>query len=335
MENFLTKNGETLILVGMAGTVVLVLVLVWQFLNRAPRQSLPDRLRDRIGGRGRRASAADVAAKSLRKDTADSSFAGLDRIIKQVVPQPERLRARLKRTGGSMTPGVYLMLSLLIGLVTFYLIGVLLGLAAAPALLAGFAAALIVPHLIVGMMIGRRTKKFMLAFPDALEIMIRGLRSGLPLTESMRIVSTEMTGPIGQEFRNMVDAMRIGQDFDEILWKTAERLDITDFRFFAVTVSIQRETGGNLAETLGNLADVLRKRLQMRLKVKALSSEARASAVIIALLPFIMFGGIFAINPSYMMPMITDSRGIMLLAFAGVSLLMGVFVMSRMIKMEV
>lgn len=335
MERILSEYGETFVLVGAICTLILVLILVWQFLNRQPRHSLQERLRDRVGGGRRSRAAAEIGHRSLRKDTADSSIAGLDRVIKQLLPRPEKLRARLKRTGTSMTPGVYLMMSLLVALITFYLFAIVAGLAAAASVLAAFATALIVPHMIVGMLIGRRTKKFMVAFPDALDVMIRGLRSGLPLTESMRIVGTEMTGPVGQEFRTMVDAMRIGQEFDQVLWQTAERLDITDFRFFAVTVSIQRETGGNLAETLGNLADVLRKRLQMRLKVKALSSEARASAVIIALLPFIMFGVIFSVNPNYMMPMLTDNRGIVLLVFAGISLLIGVFVMTRMIKLEI
>lgn len=129
--------------------------------------------------------------------------------------------------------------------------------------------------------------------------------------------------------------MKLGQTLEEILWETAQRVDVPEFRFFVISISIQRETGGNLAETLENLSDVLRKRQQMRLKVRALSSEARASAMIIAALPFVMMGIIMMVNSGYIMQLFEDDRGIAMLVGAGISLCTGIIVMAKMIKFEI
>ncbi len=119
--------------------------------------------------------------------------------------------------------------------------------------------------------------------------MVRGLRSGLPITETLGIVAGEIQGPVGLEFRLVSDKMKIGRTMEAALQDTADRLGTPEFQFFVITLAIQRETGGNLAETLSNLADVLRKRGQMKLKIKAMSSELKASAYIVGSLPFVVF----------------------------------------------
>jgi tight adherence protein B len=164
---------------------------------------------------------------------------------------------------------------------------------------------------------------------------VRGLRSGLPVTESIRTIGTEVPDPIGVEFRTVTDGVGLGQSLEEALWDAAKRLDTPEFKFFVVSLSIQRETGGNLAETLSNLADILRRRRQMRLKIKAMSSEARASAYILASLPFIVFGAITIFNPGYSMQLFEDPRGHVLVAAGLTSLVVGVLVMAKMIRFEI
>src|SRR4029450_765749 len=138
--------------------------------------------------------------------------------------------------------------------------------------------------------------------------MVRRLRSGLRIPETLGIVSGEIPGPVGAEFRAVSDKMKIGRTMEAALQETADRLGTAEFQFFVITLAIQRETGGNLAETLSNLADVLRKRGQMELKIRAMSSESKASAYIVGSLPFIVFGLVTMVNPGYMSGFFVDQR---------------------------
>jgi tight adherence protein B len=184
-------------------------------------------------------------------------------------------------------------------------------------------------------MIGRRKKKFLANFPDAIEVLIRGLKAGLPASESMRIVAQEMTGPVAEEFTRITDALRLGGDFDAVLWGAGERINLPEFNFFIITLSIQRETGGNLGETLENLTDMLRKRRQVRLKVKALSSEAKASAIIIGSLPFALFGILYMLNRDYVMTLFTHPTGPILVGIGFAMQFVGVAVMAKLVKFEI
>jgi tight adherence protein B len=189
--------------------------------------------------------------------------------------------------------------------------------------------------MIVGRMIKKRMKQFIARFPDAIELLVRGLRSGLPISETMSVVGTEVPDPVGAEFRAVADRMRIGRTMEQALQETADKLNTPEFQFFVITLAIQRETGGNLAETLGNLADVLRKRMQMKLKIGAMSSESKASAYIIGALPFFVFGIIYWMNPAYMGTFFTDQRLIYTAIGGGVWMAIGVFIMAKMINFEI
>ncbi|MEQ9360328.1 MAG: type II secretion system F family protein, partial [Rhodospirillales bacterium] len=129
--------------------------------------------------------------------------------------------------------------------------------------------------------------------------------------------------------------VKFGAKINDALWATAHRLDIPEFKFFVVSLSVQQETGGNLAETLANLSDILRRRRQMKLKIKAMSSEAKASAMILGSLPFVMFCIIYLMNPDYESLLFTDPRGRLILGGGLVAMAMGVFVMSRMVRFEI
>ncbi len=193
----------------------------------------------------------------------------------------------------------------------------------------------VMPHMVVGFMIKRRSNAFTVKFPDAIELLVRGLRSGLPVTETLGVVATEVPGLVGEEFKLITDRIKVGRTMEDALQETADRLNMPEFNFFVITLAIQRETGGNLAETLANLADVLRKRSQMKLKIKAMSSESKASAYIVGSLPFIVFTMIWWINPEYLGGFFTDDRlivtGLGGLTWMGIS----AFIMAKMVSFEI
>ncbi|HEY0837662.1 MAG TPA: type II secretion system F family protein [Azospirillum sp.] len=286
------------------------------------------------GQKGRRAGGAGKAA-SLRLDRADSSNATLDRLIKALVPNPERIRDRLARTGRRIPLGQYVIASLLIAAMTWAILSQVLRLPAAVTLSLATIVGLGVPHLTVKVMGDRRVAAFVAQFPDAIDLIVRGLRSGLPVTESINAVAREMAEPLGTEFRRVGDAVRLGQSLDAALWDVAKRIDTPEFRFLIIAMAIQRETGGNLAETLGNLSDLLRKRRQMKMKVRALSSEARASAYIVGSLPFLMFGAISFLKPDYATMFFHDPRGQIMGAIALGMIIAGGLVMARMVRFDI
>ena len=258
----------------------------------------------------------------------------VDNLFSTLIPKPALMRRRLEQTGKDISLGRYAMAS--VGLLV--VVAALLMFKGAPFLLAFFAgmfAGVAIPHFVVGFLIKRRVNKFNSNFPDAIELMVRGLRSGLPITETLGIVAGEITGPVGVEFRAVADKMKIGRTMEAALQETADRLGTAEFQFFVITLAIQRETGGNLAETLSNLDDVLRKRAQMRLKIRAMSSESKASAYIVGSLPVIVFTLVWMINPDYMGNFFTDQR----LIVAGIGGLIwmsiGAFIMMKMVNFEI
>ena len=251
-----------------------------------------------------------------------------------LIPRPALMRQRLEQTGKPISLGKYALSSL--GLMVF--VAALLMIKGAPFLLAffvGLFAGVAVPHFVVGFLIKRRLNQFNANFPDAIELMVRGLRSGLPITETLGIVAGEISGPVGIEFRAVADKMKIGRTMEAALQETSDRLGTAEFQFFVITLAIQRETGGNLAETLSNLADVLRKRGQMKLKIRAMSSESKASAYIVGSLPFVVFSLVWMVNPGYMGGFFEDQRlivaGLGGLCWMGI----GVFIMAKMVNFEI
>ena len=251
-----------------------------------------------------------------------------------LIPKPALMRKRLEMTGKNITLGKYAMIC--VGTVVFLTLAI--SFRGAPfilALLIGVFFGVGGPHWFIGKMIKRRVNKFNSNFPDAIELMVRGLRSGLPITETLGIVASEIPGPVGIEFRMVADKMKIGRTMEAALQDTADRLGTAEFQFFVITLAIQRETGGNLAETLSNLADVLRKRAQMKLKIRAMSSESKASAYIVGALPFIVFGLVWMVNPKYMSGFFSDQRlmvaGMIGLVWMGI----GAFIMAKMVSFEI
>jgi len=246
----------------------------------------------------------------------------------------EALAVRLNRTGKGWSVSQYLYAS---GGLAMGIAVVIFALSRAPLLSLGVGLLIGagLPHMVVGYLINKRTNNFITKFPDGIELLVRGLRSGLPVTETLGIVATEVPGPVGYEFKTVIDRIKVGKTMEDALQDTADKLGIAEFNFFTITLAIQRETGGNLAETLSNLAEVLRKRAQMKLKIRAMSSESKASAYIVGSLPFLVFGAIFSINPDYMSGFFQDDRLIVAGLGAGVWMGMGVLMMAKMVNFEI
>ncbi|MCW1402136.1 type II secretion system F family protein [Novosphingobium sp. MW5] len=246
----------------------------------------------------------------------------------------EALMLRLHRTGKNWTLQNYLYTSLGVALAVTVIVYIkshaaMLSLGAGILLGAGL------PHFAVGFMINRRLNAFISKFPDGIELIVRGLRSGLPVTETLAIISSEIPGPVGEEFKLITERIKIGKTMEDALQETADRLGIPEFQFFCITLAIQRETGGNLAETLSNLADVLRKRAQMKLKIRAMSSESKASAYIVGSLPFVVFTLLWWVNPDYIGKFFSDDRLIVAGLGGLVWMGIGVGIMAKMVSFEI
>jgi tight adherence protein B len=309
-----------------------VMVLLYAALSGPATSKATSRRLETLRERHSR-STETVAQAHMRRIFAQRASRS-DSFAKRFIPNPALLQLRLTQTGKRWRLGQYLMTSASLAVV---MIGVFLfeGLPILLAITVGLLIGVALPHMVVSKLIARRIKAFNSKFPDAIELMVRGLRSGLPISETMQIVAEEIPDPVGIEFRMVSDKMKIGRTMDSALTETAERLGTPEFQFFVISLAIQRETGGNLAETLSNLADVLRKRAAMKLKIRAMSSESKASAYIIGALPFIVFGLIWWINGSYMQTFFTDER--LMIAGGGGMVWMGIgaFIMAKMINFEI
>lgn len=285
--------------------------------------------------RGRHGTSAEALMEArMRKAISNRPSAADMSMFVSLIPDPERLAKRIRMTGRKWTLSQYATACVGIFVVLAGLL-MLRGWSPLSAIFVSLAAGLGLPHMVIGKMIARRVAKFTADFPDALELMVRGLRSGLPIGETLSVVSTEIRGPVGEEFKLVTERIRIGKSMDQALQETAERLGTPEMNFFVITLAIQRETGGNLAETLSNLANVLRQRSQMKLKIRAMSSESKASAYIVGSLPFIVFGLIYWINPNYLGTFFTDDRLIVTGLGGLVWMGIGVGIMAKMVSFEI
>ncbi|MBT3360678.1 MAG: type II secretion system F family protein [Rhodospirillales bacterium] len=328
---------DTLIVFGGALASLVCLFLILGGKPKQARGPLAKRARDikaRTINGGSKDSQENTNQTSVKRQEARSIVPGLDVIARRLLPRQAVLRQRLEKTGRSIGVGSYVALNVAVLLVVA---GALLFLVRIPVVLSvaiGVVVGVGLPHFVVGRMVQGRLDKFAGLFPEAIDLMVRGLRSGLPVTESISVVGHELPDPVGTEFRKISDKVQFGRPLDEALWETAKRLDTPDFKFFVISLAVQRETGGNLAETLANLSDILRRR-QMKLKIKAMSSEARASAYILGSLPFIMFGLIYLLNPGYETELFTDPRGRVMLIGGLTTMSMGIAVMRKMVRFEI
>jgi tight adherence protein B len=289
-------------------------------------------------GRKRMSGRLDLedARLMLRQKKETNALVALTEACARLVPllDQTRLRANFRRAGLDWSVATFVLVSL----------GVSAGLAVLGFVL-GKPLALVVPgSLVSGMGLadrfvkfkgGRRANAFMKQLPDAIDTVIRGIRSGLPVIECVGTVGQEYADPVGGHFRAISERVMLGEPLDGALWRVARVIDKPEMDFFAISIAIQTETGGSLADALGNLADLLRARERMKLKIRAISSEAKASALIIGALPFLMLGLLMMMSPDYVMKLFTDPRGHIMLGAGLSSISVGAFVMWRMTQFEI
>lgn len=311
-----------------------LLIIIYALTSGSKQDRFQARLQQIQTGQ-RPQSKLDEKKINARRRTSDSDIVAIDQLIKKILPRREQLRLRLARAGYEVPLGRYLSICTIVGLVGAVIAMMFLPvpMGAVPFIAVVFGLGL--PHMVVGNLGKRRQAKFITNFPEAIDLMVRGLKSGLPIGESIKTAGEEVVDPVGLELRRVTDAVRLGGKLEDVLWETSERLDLQDFKFFTVSLAIQNETGGNLSETLENLSKVLRGRRQLKMKIKSMSSEAKASAYIIGCLPFVVGFFIYLVNNEYVMKLFIDPRGNILLAIGGLSFLVGTTVMYKMVKFEI
>jgi tight adherence protein B len=315
----------------VAAPLGLLLLLIVFFSGGGDQRQLAKRI-----GRLKKShvdKATPVQIISARRKTKSGSMADLDEVFKRLIPRQEMLRMRLARAGLETSFGTYFLICGTIGIATAIGAAVI-GAPLAAAVLVGVFAGLGLPYYVVGSMFEKRQMRFILHLPDAIDLMVRGVKAGVPITEAIKAASEEIPDPVGIELKRIVDGVRVGRKMNELLEEACKRLELPEFNFFAIALSIQAETGGNLAETLNNLAEVLRGRRQLKRKIKALSSEAKASAYIIGSLPFIMCLLIYLVNEPYIAGLFTDPRGQYMIGGSLAMIGAGALVMRKMINFE-
>jgi tight adherence protein B len=243
------------------------------------------------------------------------------------------LSLRLAHAGLNWSKRQFILFAAILGIAAFFLCFVTgIGLSAAVA--AGFAASCGLPLWILSFLRKRRQRKFIQAFADAIDVIVRGIKAGLPLHESLKALAAEAPEPLKTEFRTIVETQAVGVTIGESCSKLYERMPVPEANFFGIVVSIQQKSGGNLSEALTNLSKVLRDRKKMKAKIQAMSMEAKASAAIIAALPVAVMFLIYLTSPQYIELLWTTSPGHLMLAGSAVWMSMGVLVMRKMINFD-
>ncbi len=274
-----------------------------------------------------------VDDNSQRRKMIESSLEELEKKKKVNNKKKKSLKAKLIQADMAMTPKKFTIISVIIGLVVG-LVPLLLGklfLALGLAFVVGFG----LPRWLLNMKIARRQKKFAFHFADAMDVIVRGVRTGLPLNDCLGIIAHESPYPVGDEFKRLVEAEKVGVPLETCIERMYDRMPLPEVNFFGTVLAIQRQTGGNLGESLDNLSKVLRGRKVLREKVKALAAEAKASAMIIGALPVIVMVLVTIVQPDYMDDLYFTKRGQINMMIGAGMMVVGTVVMRKMINFKV
>ncbi|WP_313197432.1 type II secretion system F family protein [Rhizobium sp.] len=244
------------------------------------------------------------------------------------------LKSRLAQTGIAVTMGRFYAMSAGLGILAS-LVALIIGMPLLASLGAGFVFAFGFPRWVISFLIKRRRNKFLEEFPHALDVMVRSIKSGLPLNDAIRLIAADGREPVKREFQRVVESQKVGLSIPDACARMLQTMPLSEVSFFSIVIAIQSQAGGNLSEALGNLGKVLRERRKMKAKVSALSMEAKASAVIIGALPFIVATLVYLTSPQYMMILFTDPRGHIIMLVSGVWMSIGILVMRNMINFEI
>ncbi len=279
--------------------------------------------RDRMTEMSKRRKSVQDSLKELEKKQQEKT-----------AKQAPNMKMRLVQAGLGISVSQFYMLSvvlaLVIGLLSF-IAGAMLPIVGGLTLIsmAGL------PRWIVNFLIKRRCKQFLDEFPNALDVMVRSIKSGLPLNDAVRLIANDGQEPVKTEFKRIIEAQQVGLNIPEACARMINTVPLPEVNFFAIVIAIQAQAGGNLSEAIGNLSKVLRERKKMKAKVQALSMEAKASAAIIGALPFIVAGLVYMTSPEYMLILFTDPRGHIIMGVSAFWMSIGIWVMRNMINFDI
>jgi tight adherence protein B len=316
---------DQIVLFIFATSVLLGLTLLWVRRSDRRRQFVQQRLHALTTGR-------DETEPVLR-------LSRVRQAPTAVFQSPRKVMARLdtafEATGNRIGLLHLIIAGLFAAIIAMAFAGRILGLQSALVILFGGMAAVVAPVVLLRVAQSRYQNLFLDVFPDALDLIGRGVKAGLPVNEALRVAGHEIADPVGSELRRAVDQVQIGVQMIDALQETADRVRVADFRFLVVALSLQSKTGGSLAETLANLSKVIRARKALRLKARALSSEAKASAAVLAVLPFVIGGLMYLMNHDLGTMLFVDPRGRFMVGVAFLSLITGLTVMAMMVRRAV
>jgi tight adherence protein B len=293
-----------------------------------------------IASSARQAPKQGLRQRLMNEDPKDSRRKQLQESLKQIEEREKQRKKRLTlrllimQSGLDITLQMFWVISVGVGLVMAF--GALV--AGVPWFLVPVGAAVGMfglPRWALGVLRKRRQNVFLNDFADAVDVMVRGLKAGLPVTDAMKVIAAESPPPVGPEFMEIVEGQRVGITIDQGIERMYDRMPLSEVNFLSIVMAIQSKTGGNLAEALSNLSKVLRDRKKMKMKIKAVSQEAKASAAIIGSLPILIMGAMTVLNPEYLNPLFYTNTGNVLLAASATWMGMGVLVMRKMINFEI
>lgn len=320
-----------IILGSLLGVMVVATVALIAFLVMRPRMRLKKRM----------ASYGLVALGGI--DSGDPKAGSRQNRIQERLREIEdkgkqrrrrnQIRSDLLQAGIDASVRNYIITMAIVGLITAAVL-ILTGFPLLAALPAGLAAGIGLPKITLRIIAKIRQKKFTHHFANAIDVLVRGIKSGLPVGECMNIIARESPEPVGGEFHLLIEGQKVGVELETLLSRGLERMPTSEFKFFSIVLQIQQQTGGNLAETLENLSRVLRDRKKMKDKVRSMSSEAKASAAIIGSLPFFVAGVVSLMAPSYLEKLFTTDVGHLLLGGGLAWMAIGILVMAKMINFD-
>jgi tight adherence protein B len=322
-------------LVAIAAGAVCYGVLFSQIEADKKAQSRVDKIKAAETDRVKvKASRDRMAEMTKRRKSVQDSLKELEKKQKEVSRRKAAtLKARIAQAGLGFTETQFYIGSIALGFATA-VVTFMFGLPIFLVLGLAFVLGIGLPRFFVSFMLKRRLKKFLAELPNALDVMVRSIKSGLPLNDAIRLIAGEAKEPVKSEFRKVVESQQMGLSVPEGITRMYSSVPLPEVNFFGVVITIQAQAGGNLSEALGNLSRVLRDRTKMRAKVTALSMEAKASAYIIGALPFIVATLVYLTSPQYMMILFTDPRGHLIMGASAVWMSIGILVMRNMINFD-
>lgn len=316
-----------------AGSVGGVLLAVF-YPRLAGGSPLDRRIETISASSGRTVRVADGTGEKARKRSVAATLQEADELQKGKTQKRYKpsLAARLRQANIDWTSGKYYLICGVAGVALFLALLGLVGMLPAAGL--AVVGGPLLPHLYVGLKRKRRLERFRTLFPDAIDVIVRGIKSGVPLGDCLKIVATEAPEPVGAEFKTLVADQALGLPLGDAVQRLPDRIPVAEASFFAIVIAVQSRTGGNLSEALGNLSGVLRERKKMLGKIAAMSAEAKASGGIIGSLPIIVGGILYFTSPAYVGLLFTTFTGNLVLTVCAVWMMIGIFVMRQMINFD-